>query len=369
MSEKSKKQMIGKISYVSGTFLVQADAAFLNGAQGSPGEDQNVVRPKFMWKNGNRVPYVSSQAWKHWLRDTLIRETGWPASKLRAVGWNDKGNTSKIAGMLDPLTYPEDDLFGYMFAHSSKSELPKDATEEQKKIVESLPKEQLVRAAPFMASLLSAIQMKGTLTNDEAFVHLEGEDSPLPYTTQFYNADLSAIFGINVSRLGVFDNYRNHELNSALIDNALKSNILEIVEPKTPKKNNAIFKRTKIEEYRKKIIVGVLDSLSKLQGGAKLAQFGTDVAPKAMVFAGLTINAPILNNLFTPGKEKPRLNIDLLKELISDYKEKIETPIYIGIRKDYLENDEEVRKLKEHDDISIIVDSPLGIVSKFSDLL
>ena len=110
--------------YITGTFLVQANEAFLNGGGSSTGEDQNVVMPKYMWVNGRKVPYVSSQSWKHWLRETLIEETKWPASKLRAVGWNVKRNTSKVAGMLNPIDYPEDDIFGYMFAYSSK-DIPK----------------------------------------------------------------------------------------------------------------------------------------------------------------------------------------------------------------------------------------------------
>lgn len=358
-----------KIEYIAGTFLIQADSAFLNGGQGSPGEDQNVVSPKIMWKYGRRIPYVSSQAWKHWLRDTLIEETQWPASRLRAIGWNNKGNTSKIAGMLNPIDFPEDDLFGYMYAYSKKKELPKEATEEQKKVVNSLPEIQLVRAAPFTASLLSAIQTKGTLSKDEAFVHLEGDETPLPYTTQFYNADLNAIFGIDVSRLGVFDNLNESELDPKLAENGIKEGKLEILEPEKPKKGHAIYQRLDLNEYRKKIIVNVLSAISKLHGGAKMAQFGVDVTPKAFIFAGMSIKTPIFTNLFTPGKEKPVLNIDLLKELIDDYKDRIETPVYIGIRKDYLENDEQIQNLNEYNGIKIIIGTPINVCSKISDQL
>jgi CRISPR-associated protein Cst2 len=76
--------MATKPKYLAGSFMIQATEAFLNGGGASTGEDQNVVMPKYMWVNGKQVPYVSSQAWKHWLRDTLIQETKWPASNLRA---------------------------------------------------------------------------------------------------------------------------------------------------------------------------------------------------------------------------------------------------------------------------------------------
>ncbi|MBW2046013.1 MAG: hypothetical protein JRI96_14220 [Deltaproteobacteria bacterium] len=70
-----------KLTHVAGTFLIQADAAFLNGAGLGEGEDQNVTIPKTFRDGRNEVPYVSAQAWKRWLRNTFIDETGWMACK------------------------------------------------------------------------------------------------------------------------------------------------------------------------------------------------------------------------------------------------------------------------------------------------
>lgn len=53
-----------KITHVTGTFLIQADAAFLNGAGLGEGEDRNVTIPKTFRDGKNEVPYVSAQAWK-----------------------------------------------------------------------------------------------------------------------------------------------------------------------------------------------------------------------------------------------------------------------------------------------------------------
>ncbi len=348
-----------KIKYITGTFLVQANEAFLNGGGSTFGEDENIVMPKFMWVNGQKVPYVSSQAWKHWLRDTLIRETNWPKSELRAIGWNAQGNTSKVAGMLNPIDYPEDDIFGYMFA--SGKEAPKNPDEEKTKILESLPKKQLVRPATFLASLLSAIQPKGTISTDEAFIHLKGESTPLPYTTNFYNADLSAIFGIDVTRIGVYDNFNAEELNPELVDPALAEKKIEIVEAGSSKDKKGIYSKVDRKNYAQLCVEQLLNALARLQGGAKLAQFGVDISPKAIVCAGIDFKGPIFNNLFKVGNEKPILNIELLKELIKDYEDRIHTPIYIGVRTGYLENEEELRSIKEHNGIQIKIITPLEI--------
>src|SRR5258708_29688402 len=107
-------------SHVAGTVLIQVPGSFLNGAGLGGGEDRNVTVPKTLLDGKRRVPYVSSQAWKRWLRTTVLEETGWPASELRATGESKKGSTNKIAGQLDPVTYPEDDLFGYMQAQKDQ---------------------------------------------------------------------------------------------------------------------------------------------------------------------------------------------------------------------------------------------------------
>ena len=52
------------LTNVAGTFLIQADASFLNGAGLGEGEDRNVTIPKTFHDGKDKVPYVSSQAWK-----------------------------------------------------------------------------------------------------------------------------------------------------------------------------------------------------------------------------------------------------------------------------------------------------------------
>lgn len=101
-----------------------------------------------------------------------------------------------------------------------------------------------------------------------------------------------------------------------------------------------------------------------LRGGAKMAAFGADVSPKVIVFAGMLSANPCFNNLYIGSGERPRLNIDLLKELVDDYKDKLQTPVCIGIRKGYLENEEEVKALAGDD---FMVDSPIKIVEVFVD--
>jgi CRISPR-associated protein Cst2 len=50
--------------------------------------------------------------------------------------------------------------------------------------------------------------------------------------------------------------------------------------------------------------------------------------------------------------------------LANDYKDKLATPIYIGIRSGYLGNENEVRELSKE---GFIIDSPIEIVNRFID--
>jgi CRISPR-associated protein Cst2 len=72
---------------------------------------------------------------------------------------------------------------------------------------------------------------------------------------------------------------------------------------------------------------------------------------------------PVFNNLFIGTGEKPALNISALKQITIDYKDKLATPVYIGIRTGYLENEEDVKKLGD----GFITGSPVSIVNQFNE--
>ena len=87
-----------------------------------------------------------------------------------------------------------------------------------------------------------------------------------------------------------------------------------------------------------------------------------------MILAGLTCGNPIFNSLFedstlqdTSARGKDViLKVDALKEIISDHSERITTPVFIGIRTGYLQNQHEVRQLDgtEIKGVKIIVTTP-----------
>lgn len=332
------------LNNIAGCLLIDARAAFLNGAGLGAGEDRNQVIPKTFYETieGRRekVPYVSAQAWRRWLRNTTNEENNWQPSELEAIGQSEgRGSTNKIATKLNPLDYPEDDLFGYMRSGSGSEE-------------------SVQRTSPMKTSILKGIPGKRSINTDEAFVHLK-EGTPLPYSTQFYSAHLEGFFLLEYYRLGVYDNLGSHvELEKPL----LEANT-DRLESKEFYKKFLRHTRKDVDTSRKQNAAGLLKGLAVLRGGAKQAAFGSDVSPKALILAGMECANPVFNDLFQGKGEKPELKIDSLKEIAKDYAGKLATPIYIGIRTGYLQNEDAVRQLGE----GFVVDTPVGIVQKFTE--
>lgn len=353
-----------KTNHIAGTFAISANSTFLNGAGLGKGEDKNKSTVKSFWRN-KPIPYVSSQSWRRWLRNTLHSETGWAQSELEAIGWNAKGNTSKISGQLDPITYRDDDIFGYMFASGDTKESKENS--QKKNPRENLPEEQLVRSSPFKSSLLAGVPDLVKIHEDEGYVHLK-DDTPLPYTTQFYSGELVALFGLELYRLGVFERKGK---NSQELDPKLAGKFSSELETHEHPiyKNGKIYSRKDLVSYQNETARELLKSLAKLNGGAKLAQFAADTTPKLMILVGLDSPHILFDNLLVSQDGNPALHLKAFQEIIADYKEKITTKVYVGIRAGYLANEEELRQLSAIEGIEVVIDTPSQVAEQFSNEL
>lgn len=356
--------MSTKFTHIAGTFLIEADGSFLNGAGLGDGEDRNVTVPKTLTYKGEKAPYVSAQAWKRWLRNTLIEETGWDKSEIKAIALNEKGNTSKIAGELNPVEFAEDDLFGYMEAKGGQGKEAED--EEGGKT--SKKARALIRTSPFMASVLLSLRKRGWKTTDEGFVHLK-EGTPQPYSTVFYSTDLQGVFCLDYNRLSVFNNCGDRiELDEAKAEKFIKEGKIKEIRVEDEKKGWKLYSLTDAENEKKKRAGELLKALGVLRGGAKQAAFGTDIAPKAIILAPLNCGNPIFNSLFKEEREL-EFKTETFKEILRDYKDRIAGKVYIGIRKGYISNEEEIYKLADDYEFKnlLIVTSPIDAVNKFNE--
>lgn len=417
------------LQHVAGTLLIEARAAFLNGAGLGSGEDRTTTVHKTFRDGQRSVPYVSAQAWRRWLRNTLVEETGWPASEIRAIAWNPRGNTSKVAGYVDPVDYAEDDLFGYMRAAEGQGKrvrepdavaVDDDDTDGDETTEADAGKiSAVMRASPLATSVLASIRSDGWQGRDDGFVHVQSHDpdalelaewirtidevadppsgtqdafkkkreglkkqvkgkpseealrivrafvkehqiqerspmpnpqSPLPYSTRFFNSHLEGIFCLDYARVGVFWNLGDRkELDPHRVDAWLKEGKIEVAEDRGPLGKIYRLKDRSVAGERSRRLI---QALAVLRGGAKQAAFATDVSPKALILAGLSCGNPIFNRVFTDREDGPRLNTQRLKEIVADYASRIVTPVFVGIREGYLDNQDEVRELSPTVDAS-----------------
>ena len=373
------------LTHIAGTFLIQAEGAFLNGAGLEAGEDRNTTAPKTFWEvdeKGRRVrlPYVSAQAWRRWLRSTFQDENpNEPAAVLKSLHKNAKGNTDKIGTETNPVEFAEDDVFGYMRAEKGQGknkEVVEEIVEDDLfSVSESEPEkpkktktekvQAVMRSSPFVSSILKSLRKDSTVVNeDEGFVHLK-EGTPLPYTTKFYNSQMQGVFGLNYERLGVFRNDGDRfELDQHYVSKYLSEN--KILRRSGDKDIYEI-----AENKRRERATMILKALIVLRGGAKQAQFGADVAPKIIIIAGLNCGNLIFNDLFEEKEGRPCVKINALKETIEDYQNRIVTPVFIGVRDGYLhsQNQAELKQWIESGGANARLSSPLKAVDELTQQL
>ena len=409
-----------KLTHIAGTLLIEARAAFLNGAGLAAGEARTTTQHKTFREGKNAVPYVSAQAWRRWLRRTLIEETHWPSSEIRSIAWSKKGTTSKVGGQINPVEYAEDDLFGYMSAAEGQgSRTAREETDPAEDNGDATDDDAggetikaVMRASPLATSVLAAIQSDGWQGRDDGFVHVQSADpealeaaewlltfeahtppeankqkeftdakkklkdsikgkgtqdrlaltrafaqkfkiedrlqmsnpqSPLPYSTRFFNTDLEGIFLLDRSRLGVFRNIGDRmELDLAKVKAWEQENAIQMIKDVGSQGKIYALPKSAAAAERCKALV---KAIAVLRGGAKQAAFAVDVAPKVLVLAGLTCGNPILNRLFRETDKGTELNVERLREIAKDYRFRLTTSIFIGIRTGYLANEADVRKL------------------------
>ena len=420
-----------KLTHIVGTFAIQAQGSFLNGSTSDTIDGNDSTTPKLLWEFKNKIPYVSAQAWRHWLRETFKEEfptePTTPIETTKSSEGEDKKKftTVKVGVNIDPIKYAEHDIFGYMTTKEGQGKGDVKAT---------------IRSSPFQSSILLSIRKTGWEGIDKGFVYpnsvalsfyketlselfkeingnedndfyeiidsnISREDlvnklieklndlksknqnrnkiekieraiakinltvsSPLPYTTRFYNTNLQGIFGLAYHRLGFFRNAGDREeLDKKLVEEYMQKGKIE--EIKDDDNLSKKYKIKDIEQHAYKRAKMILKSLSVLRGGAKQAQFGTDVSPKVLILAGMSSGNLIFNDLFDDTREivsspneiykdsNPeiiesqviggvKLKIKTLEQIISDYKDRITTSVYIGIRNGYLSLTNENELLK-----------------------
>lgn len=314
----------------TGAILVEASGAALNNA--GLAEDvrtEQTIAVKVIRIGRLHFPYISGQAWRRWWREVLYADFSWKPSPLFV---SKKPQQAFTAG--DPITYEEDDLFGYMAA---RKRTQNEGTSR--------------RVAPLKNSLLISI-LPNVVTRD--FGHLsrhQGDpqnrlspDSPsrdpLLWGSEHYTTYLQGTYTIALADVGRFTVGEMADLSEDMVRTHGNKLHQDANDPQVYWLD---------QEERVRRVQDVIRALARLRGGAHLARNLSDVAPVVVLTGFLDGgNAPFQRVFESDGTgERVVLNLPRLRSVLSDYQDHLLTTahgkaVFFGYHPTVLANEDDV---------------------------
>lgn len=319
------------MAHVSGIYAIDAPASALNNSgKAEEARTENAVAVKKVKAKDGYYPYVSAQAVRYWIRESLSRFPGWKASPIFREG--------KIAYTdANPILYADDDLFGYMRAPSTKADakkvreesgLLKDSTELEKGAT-------LTRQSPFkLSTLISIAPLKEVVSDFGVMSRHEGD--PVLYEHEFYRTTLQGIFSLDLTMAGRFYHVQRtgfKHLDSVRIQEAEELGLTKF-------DNDKAYELPLVDRIIR--ISNLLEAFVTMSGGAKLAVHYTDVAPKFVLLAvGAGGNHLFSTVIGADAKGRTKINFEAIKETVRVYKEELLSGLYVGLVQGYLDEQRE----------------------------
>ncbi len=319
------------MSHVTGIFLIDAPASALNNAGAdSEARTQNAVAVKFIRAPEGRYPYVSAQAVRYWLRNTLARTAGWkpsPVFRETKVAYTDA----------EPTLYAEDDLFGYMRA-ASKSKDEKKAAKREEIAGKSTPVDpdigEVTRVSPLRVGTLVSVAPVRLVSDFGTMSRHDGD--PVPHEHQFYRAHLAAPIGLDLTCAGTFFSTKRvgfKNLDQHRIENAQK----EGAESVTVRGQPAY--RLPLAERQRRVSL-LVRTLGRMEGGAKQTLHLTDTAPAVLFLAVCKSGNQPFMRLFGRGPlDQTVFRREVLDEALHAFRDDLVSDLYVGWAKGFLDDE------------------------------
>jgi CRISPR-associated protein Cst2 len=308
--------------------------------------ENDVVKVKSLRKGGLALPYVSGQAFRRWLRDTIEEECGdrWTSSPLDSAASGKSGKDKEhFFSSCRPDKFAEDDLFGYMKAVESGSKGSGTSTK---------------RTSVLRAKAL--LGLAGGITED--FMtrrgYEGGKGAGFLGKREVYSSVLQGGILIPLPSVGRFMVGENVDLTPnekkeleetpgiKVIDNPfLTGQPNRDHHPKAPehiKKQYLLPLETRVER-----VSCVLESFPHLRGGAKQGDMAVDIAPRLVILAFAKSPNDYFTDLYELNGPRPELKISAFAQRVNEFSDRIISPIWIGYREGFLNNYDLAEQLKE----------------------
>lgn len=307
------------MTYLTGMIALDITAGAPNNGRG----EDNIGVVKQIRAGRNIHPYVSAQAFRRWLRDSL------PSSEPRSpVTRSGSGKNQQAYTGGRPDLYLDDDLFGYMVAvKGENSTFMRDTV---------LATGTLVSVAP-----RTPARDFGTMSRGFA-----ADQHPVIHEHELYTAELAGGILLDLPRIGTFEpaaGGMRRNLTPAVVQEALKDGAEETVFRGAP------CIRLPAAERRRRAAV-LLRALAEVRGGAKNALHYGERTPALVVLAPMKGGNNPFTRLLTVVDRQVVFDSDVLREEITAWGSELDGPVRAGWSPGFLGGQRET-VAKELDDL------------------
>lgn len=292
------------MTFLVGQQILQIKAGAPNNGRG---EDNRGMVKQFIVGRGDKYPYVSAQASRRWLRDSLPAAE--PTSPVLRSG---EGKKQQAYTRGRPDLYLDDDLFGYMIAVKA------DGSGAQKTFMRDT-----VLATGTLVSVVASkpIMDFGTMSRD-----FEPGTHPVIHEHEMYTADLAGDLLLDLPRVGTFETggrTTKAALPGSLADEVVEKGGSEVV------LRDVQCVRLPIEERRRRVAV-LLRTMAMVKGGAKQSAHYGDRTPGLVILAPLKGGTNPFTRVVRDREKATYFDADVLREEIEAWADELDGPVRIG---------------------------------------
>jgi CRISPR-associated protein Cst2 len=320
------------VTYLAGKTALDITAGAPNNGRG----EDNIGVVKKVRVGYDTYPYVSAQAFRRWLRDSL------PAAESRSpVKSEGKGQKQQAFTDGRPDRHLDDDLFGYMVALKGEN-YQRDTV---------LATGSLVSVAPQRIT-----RDFGTMSRD-----FPAGANPVIHEHELYSAELAGDILLDLPRVGTF------EQEGGGLRRALRADAVE--EALSAGATNVVFRevasiRLPLEERRRRVGV-VLRTLAEVRGGAQRALHYGDRSPAFILLAPVKGGNNPFTRVLAAKDGRARFDLDTFTEELAAWDSELDGPVRIGWAPGFLgDQREQARRAlaTEIGDGRLIIDHPRTVL-------
>ncbi|MBO4270954.1 type I-B CRISPR-associated protein Cas7/Cst2/DevR [Microbispora triticiradicis] len=288
------------MSYLVGKVVLDIVAGAPNNGLG----EDNVARVKQLRVGRDVHPYVSAQAFRRWLRDSLPSSE--PASPVIRSG---SGQKQQAYTKGRPDLYLDDDLFGYMVAVKNDK-------------AKTCQRDTVLATGTFVSVAPRAPERDfGTMSRG-----FSAGENPVLHGHEFYSAELAGDVLLDLPRVGVFE-IDGSGLEVALPEPAAKEARERGAEPVTFRGGEAL--RLPVEERRRRAAL-LLRTLAAVRGGAKQSMHYGDRTPALVLLAPLKGGINPFTRVLGVRNGRARFDSAVLRAEMQAWADELDGPVMLG---------------------------------------